>query len=166
MNDNVRTTMGLVVLVVTAASARAQQPTQPTVLTFRTGAAEVPEPVMTVLPLPEQRYRVFVAQMKTDPHSVPVSRKPPAVSQPLYGYNFVVGGKNRGWVLDGSDARGWRLYLDWKGDGDLSRTEALPFTWAIPLRVGRFRTPLPGREARARDLQTPTQEADDVARLR
>jgi peroxiredoxin len=140
MNDSVRTTIGLVVLVVTAASARAQQPTPRTVLTFRTGAAEVPEPVMTVLPLPEQRYRVFVDQAKTDPHSVPVSRIPPAVSRPLYGYNFVVGEKNRGWVLDGDDARGWRLYLDWKGDGDLSRTEARTFkrvgrTWRLQVEV-------------------------------
>jgi peroxiredoxin len=100
----------------------------------------MPQPVKTVLPLTEQRYRVFADQVKTDPHLVPVSRKPPAVSQPLYGYNFVVGDKNRGWILDGDDERGWRLYLDWKGDGDLSQTEALTFkrvdrTWRLQVDV-------------------------------
>jgi peroxiredoxin len=38
----------------------------------------------------------------------------------LYGYNFVVGGKNRGWMLDGDDRRGWILFLDIDGSGDLT----------------------------------------------
>jgi peroxiredoxin len=35
-----------------------------------------------------------------------------------------VEGHNRGWILDGDDEHGWVLYLDWKGDGDLSEAKA------------------------------------------
>jgi thiol-disulfide isomerase/thioredoxin len=53
-----------------------------------------------------------------------VVKSPAGLSEAArYGYNFVVGGKNRGWILDGSDEKGWTLYLDMRGDGDLSAAE-------------------------------------------
>jgi peroxiredoxin len=52
---------------------------------------------------------------------IPVRKLPAGVSPDArYGYNFVIGGKNHGWVLDGDDVHGWVLYLDTEGTGDLS----------------------------------------------
>jgi thiol-disulfide isomerase/thioredoxin len=37
-----------------------------------------------------------------------------------FGLNMVVNGKNVGWILDGSDERGYVFYLDWNADGNLN----------------------------------------------
>ena len=51
-----------------------------------------------------------------------------------------------GWILDGDDELGWVLYLDWKGDGDLSA--------ATPQRLnevdGRRRLEVEGSDGEAR----------------
>jgi peroxiredoxin len=72
-----------------------------------------------------EQYAKFAEQTKSMPHHVLVAKKPAGLSATArYGYNFVVGGNNRGWILDGDDTHGWVLYLDWKGDGDLSGAKA------------------------------------------
>lgn len=37
-----------------------------------------------------------------------------------FGMNLVVGGKNIGWILDGSEESGYVFYADWNADGDLN----------------------------------------------
>ncbi len=72
-----------------------------------------------------EQYAKFAEQAKSVAHRVAVEKKPAGLSPAArYGYNFVVGGNNRGWILDGDDEHGWVLYLDWKGDGDLSEAKA------------------------------------------
>lgn len=70
----------------------------------------------------EPSYAKFAEQVAKFPNHVAIQKKPKNLTaQARYGYNFVVGNQNRGWILDGND-HGWVLYLDWKGDGDLSNT--------------------------------------------
>jgi len=72
-------------------------------------------------PMNGEQYVKFTQQVKV----VPIVNKPPGLSPTaFYGYNFVVERRNRGWILDGDDERGWVLYLDWKGNGDLSEAQA------------------------------------------
>ena len=42
------------------------------------------------------------------------------------GYNFVYESANHGWILD-RDSDGYKLYLDLKGDGDLSSAQPFRF---------------------------------------
>ncbi len=135
-----RRAFGALLLFMATAAVSAGQEIPSTVLTFPTGPADLLPPVKTVVPLSEQEYRGFASATKTDAHTVTISRIPPAVRQPLYGYNFVVGSTNRGWVLDGGDKQGWDLYLDWNGDGDLSQTKPLSFkridgAWRVQVDV-------------------------------
>jgi peroxiredoxin len=62
------------------------------------------------------------------PNLIAIGKPPAGISgSAMYGYNFVVAGKNRGWVLDGDEQRGWVLYLDMDGTGDLSAVQPARF---------------------------------------
>ena len=77
-------------------------------------------------PMTEAEYSKFTNSGL--PKLVPIRKPPAGVSaNARYGYNFVVGGKNRGWVLDGDDQRGWILYLDMDGTGDLTNVKPAHF---------------------------------------
>lgn len=95
-------------------------------VTFPTGPAELSKNGAGIAtPKDAEQYAKFVEQTKSMAHHVSVVKKPAGLSPTArYGYNFVVGGNNRGWILDGDDEHGWVLYLDWKGDGDLSEAKA------------------------------------------
>ena len=92
-------------------------------LIFQTGPPELaPSEGGISFPMREAEYRKFAESGL--PNLIPVRKAPPGISaDALYGYNFVVGGKNRGWVLDGNNQRGWLLYLDMDGTGDLTNVE-------------------------------------------
>jgi thiol-disulfide isomerase/thioredoxin len=71
-----------------------------------------------------------------------VIREKPADLGPgaLFGWNFVVDGTNRGWILEGDEERGWQIYLDRKGYGDLSDVRPDRFlridgTWRLEIAV-------------------------------
>jgi peroxiredoxin len=93
-------------------------------LTFPTGPAELSKNGGGIaFPMDAEQYSKFAEQRTSS--FVPVVKRPPGLSPAArYGYNFIVGGHNRGWILDGDEERGWVLYLDWKGDGDLSEAKA------------------------------------------
>lgn len=94
-------------------------------LVFFTGAPELLKSDVPYVPMDQKEYRAFV---ETHKWAVAVRKSPANLSSNAgYGYNFVVGGKNRGWILDGDDHRGWVLYLDWKGNGDLSNARPQQF---------------------------------------
>src|SRR5215472_15768844 len=87
---------------------------------FRAGPPELSKnPGGIAFPRNDLEYQKFANQGL---RNVILVRKLPAgvSADGRYGYNFVIGGKNRGWVLDGDDVHGWVLYLDTEGTGDLS----------------------------------------------
>jgi thiol-disulfide isomerase/thioredoxin len=89
--------------------------------TFYTGAPEMASASVLAFPLDSAAYQRYADSAGKYPNQ-PVILKLPAGLSPehRFGYNFVVGEQNRGWILD-RDAKGYLLYLDFKGDGDLSR---------------------------------------------
>jgi hypothetical protein len=69
-------------------------------------------------PMDAEQYAKFAEQTKSMPHRLLVVKSPAGLSPAArYGYNFIVGRDNRGWILDGDEEHGWVLYLDWKGEG-------------------------------------------------
>jgi thiol-disulfide isomerase/thioredoxin len=92
--------------------------------TFPAGPPEPTKGGGIAFPMTAEAYRGFAAQMAGNPNRATVKKLPAGASPAArFGYNFVVGRVNRGWILDGDDESGWVLYLDWKGDGDLSAAE-------------------------------------------
>ena len=106
--------------------------------TFPAGPAEPTKGGGIAFPMTAEAYRSFSEKMASHAKSniVTVKRLPPNLSPGArFGYNFIVGGANRGWILDGGDERGWVLYLDWKGDGDLFAAEP----WRFQKVNGQYR---------------------------
>jgi peroxiredoxin len=95
-------------------------------LTFPTGPAELSKNGGGIaFPMDAEQYTKFAEWLKSKANKVAVVKNPAGLSPAArYGYNFVVGGNNRGWILDEGEEHGWVLYLDWKGDGDLSEAKA------------------------------------------
>jgi thiol-disulfide isomerase/thioredoxin len=94
-----------------------------------------------VVPKTEKEYATISEQMKNDPRFVVIKKKPAGGGpQALDGWNFVVNGTNRGWILEGDDERGWQIYLDRRGDGDLSdvrpdRFSRIDGAWRLQIEV-------------------------------
>jgi len=90
-------------------------------ITFPTGPPELMKSGGVAFPMTEKEYAAFSEQVKNDPKFVVIKKRPAALGPgALYGYNFVVNGINRGWILEGDEGHGWRIYLDQRGDGELS----------------------------------------------
>lgn len=69
----------------------------------------------------EEDYQRLAAQLANTPAFVPMKRKPPNLGpQARFGINFVLEGRNRTWALDGNEKKGYILYADLNGNGDLS----------------------------------------------
>ena len=90
------------------------------------------DPVMSpssdaMRPLTTAEYQKFAAGARGHSNIKVIRQLPPNLS-PNYrlGYNFVYESANHGWVLD-RDSEGYKLFLDLKGDGDLSHAEPLRF---------------------------------------
>ena len=96
-------------------------------LIFQTGPPELsPSAGAITFPMPEPEYRKLAGSGMSI--LIPIRKLPAGASaHALYGYNFVVGGKNRGWILDGDAEQGWTLYLDMDGTGDLTTAPPLRF---------------------------------------
>jgi thiol-disulfide isomerase/thioredoxin len=115
--------------------------------TFPAGPAEPTKGGGIAFPMRAEAYRGFAAKETSNAKMVTVKRLPPNLSPGArFGYNFVVGGINRGWILDGDDEHGWVLYLDWKGDGDLFAAEPLHFQKVD----GQYRLEVEASEGEAR----------------
>jgi len=72
-------------------------------------------------------YATLAANLR-GPRQVTLSERPRLSERARFGLNFVLGGKNRGFAVDGSDEAGYRLYLDIDGNGKLTDDEMLPMT--------------------------------------
>ena len=100
-------------------------------LTFFTGKPELtsgPYDVGRVAPMDQKAYHALVQEFRQMKSFVPITKTPPSLnSAARYGLNFSVGEQNRGWILDGDDTRGWVIYLDLKGNGDLSNARPQAF---------------------------------------
>lgn len=94
---------------------------------FRTGDPVVPPSSGAMVPSTPAEYQKFAAWAKGRANIKVICKLPPNLS-PNYrlGYNLVYESANHGWILD-RDPEGYKLFLDLKGDGDLSRTEPLRF---------------------------------------
>jgi thiol-disulfide isomerase/thioredoxin len=95
--------------------------------TFPTGDPVMPKSSGGMRPLTPAEYEKFATAAKGHTNIIAISKLPPKLS-PDYGlgYNFVYEKANHGWILD-HDSEGYVLYLDRKGDGDLSAAEPLRF---------------------------------------
>jgi hypothetical protein len=96
-------------------------------LVFQAGPPQLsPNQGGVAFPEREQDYRKFPDSGSEN--LIPIRKPPAGVSaNAMYGYNFDVSGKNRGWVVDGDEQHGWTLYLDMDGTGDLTAAEPARF---------------------------------------
>jgi len=94
---------------------------------FPTGHPAKPPSVGAMRPLTPAEYQKF-ATANEGSSSVKIIRKLPPSLSPDYrlGFNFIYDSANHGWILD-RDSEGYKLFLDLKGDGDLSHAEPLRF---------------------------------------
>jgi len=125
----------MITILLTAFIAAAGQ------ISFSTGPPELTKSGRDVVPMTEQAYATFSEQMKNNPGFAVIKKKPADLSPgALYGYNFLVNGTNRGWILEGDEERGWHIYLDRRGDGDLSNVRPDRFSqidgaWRLQIEV-------------------------------
>jgi thiol-disulfide isomerase/thioredoxin len=125
----------MIAILLTAFAAVAGQ------ITFSTGPPGLTRSGRDVVPMTEKEYATFSEQTKNNPGIVVIKKKPAHLGpSALYGYNFVVEGINRGWILDGDEERGWQIYLDRRGDGDLSNVRPDRFSqingvWRLQIEV-------------------------------
>jgi thiol-disulfide isomerase/thioredoxin len=69
----------------------------------------------------EEGYKKLAEQLANAAGFVPMKRKPPDLGpNARFGINFVLEGRNLTWALDGSEEKGYILYADLNGNGDLS----------------------------------------------
>jgi thiol-disulfide isomerase/thioredoxin len=78
-------------------------------------------------PLTPAEYQKFATAVGGNSNFKAIRKLPPNLS-PDYGlgYNFVYESANHGWILD-RDSEGYKLFLDVKGDGDLSNAQPFRF---------------------------------------
>jgi hypothetical protein len=87
---------------------------------FPTADPIMPPSSGAMLPLTPAEYQKFAAAAEGLSNIKVIRQLPPNLS-PDYrlGYNFVYESANHGWILD-RDSEGYKLFLDLRGDGDLS----------------------------------------------
>lgn len=74
-----------------------------------------------MLAMTEEDYRKLAAQLANMKDFIPMKQKPANLSsQARFGINFVLEGRNRTWALDGDEGKGYVLYADLNGNGDLN----------------------------------------------
>ncbi len=79
---------------------------------------------------PEEEYQKLVARMMKARNFLPLTRKPAGLSpQARFGLNLRIENDPRimTWVLDGDEKKGYLLYADLNGNGDLSDEAPLRF---------------------------------------
>ena len=90
------------------------------------------DPVMSpssgaMRPLTHAEYQKFATSAEGQINIKVIRKLPPNLSpDSRLGYNFVYESANHGWILD-RDSEGYKLFLDLKGDGDLSNSEPFRF---------------------------------------
>jgi len=103
-------------------------PSQDTLLTAHTEAADLLESAGTSFALPEEEYRRIANQLSKLPGFVPITEKPKQLTQTaLFGFNLSYGGFNRSWIIDGDEKAGYLLYADLNANGNLLDDSSLKF---------------------------------------
>jgi thiol-disulfide isomerase/thioredoxin len=100
-----------------------QNPEQRKPLSASTGEPELLETGSGVVlsGMTEEGYKRLAEQLANTVGFVPMKRKPPDLGpNARFGINLVLEGTNRTWALDGSEEKGYILYADLNGNGDLS----------------------------------------------
>src|SRR5688572_3111077 len=78
----------------------------------------------------EAEYQKVAARMAESPVFVAMKKRPAKLSERArFGFNFILGGRNLSWALDGDDKDGYSLYADLDGDGDLDNDAPLRFEY-------------------------------------
>src|SRR5688500_17039767 len=104
----------------------AAQANQHVVLTVNTGTPALLDRDSVTPGMTESEYKKLFAPLARYSNFIPIKRKPKQLSPAAkFGLNLVVNHKNIGWILDGSEARGYTLYADINGDGDLTNDAQL-----------------------------------------
>lgn len=76
----------------------------------------------------EELYRQKSVQLARNNWFPSIKRKPDGLSKDAkYGFGLSFGGLNRSWILDGDAKRGYLLYADLNGNGDLTDDAPLKF---------------------------------------
>ncbi len=131
---------------------------------FPTGEPVIPPSSGAMRLLTPAEYQKFAAG--AEGHSIiKIIRNLPPNLGPDYrlGYNFVYESTNHGWILD-RDSEGYKLFLDLKGDGDLSNSQ--PFRFHDEGGVPRIDVPMKDSVTRwtARfELVRSSSDGNDVA---
>jgi thiol-disulfide isomerase/thioredoxin len=98
-------------------------------LTANTEAPVLLKGTGMALAMPEEEYRKIAEQQSKNPKFVSMKRKPAGLTAGAkFGFNLAFGGLNRSWVLDGDDQKGYVLWADLNGNGDLADDTPLRFT--------------------------------------
>src|SRR6185437_5684287 len=109
-------------------------------------------------------YQKFAAWAEGRANIKLIRQLPPNLSPDYrFGVNFVYESANHGWILD-RDSDGYKLFLDLKGDGDLSHAESFRFNNQDGVR--RINVPMKNGASRwtARfDLVQDPRDADSVS---
>jgi thiol-disulfide isomerase/thioredoxin len=93
---------------------------------FATGQSELLASNQALIPLMTwSEYAALAANLR-GPGQIVLSERPPLSDRARFGVNFVLGGRNRGLAVDGSDEAGYRFYADIDGNGKLTNDEMLP----------------------------------------
>ncbi len=100
-----------------------QNPEQRKPLSASTGEPELLETGggIVLSGMTEEGYKRLAEQLANSPHFIPMKRKPQDLGpNARFGINLVLEGRNLTWALDGSEEKGYILYADLNGNGDLS----------------------------------------------
>jgi CubicO group peptidase (beta-lactamase class C family) len=82
----------------------------------------------TITALSETEYNRLLPKLIQIPQFVPIKRKPSGLTKNAkFGFNFIFAGLNRSWIVDGDKKKGFTLYADLNGNGDLSDDPLLKF---------------------------------------
>jgi thiol-disulfide isomerase/thioredoxin len=93
----------------------------------------------------EEEYRKKTAQLSKNSYFPSIKLKPPGLTANAgYGYGLVFAGLNRSWILDGDAKRGYVLYADLNGNGDLADDPPLKFEDRDGKRSLVYRTTVKG----------------------
>ena len=107
---------------------------------YPTGEPELLASAEALIPLMTWSEYAALAKNLTGPRMVVIAERPALSEGARFGVNFVLGGRNRGLAVDGSDETGYRFYGDTDGDGRLTDDEMLPMTRVAGKYTVRFQS--------------------------
>lgn len=103
------------------------------------------KPTLLMEGMDEEEYRKKTAQLSKSRFFPSIKRKPPSLTpNARYGSGLIFAGINRSWILDGDAKRGYILYADLNGNGDLTDDPPMKFEDRDGRRSLVYRTTISG----------------------